>query len=240
LHFTRARGAAADRLRHLESRLRPDFRRSIIFGLLALGALIAGHQLGGMHAASMRQRAGVLACAAGVGVFGTWSARVTGNEIARLARARAGAGPAASLRIGVLLGGSLVAVAAVLDLLAVPVHYLVGGTVLALIFGVAAQQVLGTLFAGLVLLFARPYVPGQYIRIRSGSLGGPHEGTVTGVGLMYTEISGAEGRLNIPNSALLSAAVGEVPRPEAAAPADRSWLTDAEQTEVLQTSRSRP
>jgi small-conductance mechanosensitive channel len=104
----------------------------------------------------------------------------------------------------------------VLDLLALPVHYFVGGTVVAVVLGVAAQQLLGNLFAGLVLLVARPYRPGEYIRIRSGALGGPHEGTVTVLGLLYTTIRSTEGDINIPNSALLGAAVGPVPRPDTA------------------------
>ena len=112
-----------------------------------------------------------------------------------------------------LLTGYVITLAAVLDLLALPVHYFVGGTVIAVVLGVAAQQVLGNLFAGLVLLFARPYKPGQYIRIRSGALGGLHEGTVTTLGLLYTTIASPDGDINIPSSALLAAAVGPVPEP---------------------------
>ncbi len=43
-------------------------------------------------------------------------------------------------------------------------------------------------FAGLVLLFARPYVPGHRVKISSGAMGGPFEGVITGSGLMYTTI----------------------------------------------------
>ena len=115
------------------------------------------------------------------------------------------------MRLIVLLSGYLVTLAAVLDLLALPVDYFAGGTVAALVIGIAAQQVLGNVFAGLVLLFARPYVPGERVRVYSGALGGPHEGVVTAVGLMYTTLAGGEGPINIPNSALLGAAVGPLP-----------------------------
>lgn len=232
-------GPAADRLRDLEQRLRPDFRRPVVFGVLALVALIAGHGLGGLSAHALHERIAVLGCAGAVALFGTWSARTTATEVARLTRARAGAGPAATLRIGVMLAGMLIAVIAVLDLLAVPVHYLVGGTVIALILGVAAQQVLGNLVAGLVLLFARPYRPGEYIRIRSGTLGGPHDGTVTGVGLLYTTIAGPDGVVNVPNSAMLGAAVGPVPRPDlaplpdAVGPSTGTAGADPDQTVLL-------
>jgi small-conductance mechanosensitive channel len=205
-------------LRTLEARVRANFRRPLLFGALALAALIAGHELGGLQAGSTRTRLMVYGCAAAVAVFGVSAARSTGNRVARLIAARGGASPAESLRIAVLLTGYVITLAAVLDLLALPVHYFVGGTVIAVVIGVAAQQVLGNLFAGLVLLFARPYKPGEYIRIRSGALGGPHEGTVTVLGLLYTTIHSREGDINIPNSALLAAAVGPVPDPTQAEP----------------------
>jgi small-conductance mechanosensitive channel len=201
-------------LRTLPGRVGADFRRPAVFGALALVALITGHQFGGLQAGTTRERLFVYGCAAAVAVFGVAAARSTGNRVAGLVLSRGGASPAASLRVAVLLAGYVITLAAVLDLLALPVHYFVGGTVIAVVLGVAAQQLLGNLFAGLVLLFARPYRPGEYIRIRSGALGGPHEGTVSVLGLLYTTLRSAEGDINIPNSALLAAAVGPVPRPE--------------------------
>lgn len=98
------------------------------------------------------------------------------------------------------------------DLFALPVeHLLVGGAVTGIILGIAAQQSLGNVFAGIVLLFARPYIPGERIRVRSGSLGGPLDGTVTSVGLLYTTLETDEGAVNIPNGGLLAAAVGPLP-----------------------------
>jgi len=72
--------------------------------------------------------------------------------------------------------------------------------------------------SGLVLLFARPYIPGQRVRIRSGALGGPFEGVIIGSGLMYTTIETPEGLVSLPNSGLLAAAIGPAPTPE---PADQ-------------------
>src|SRR5674476_1088771 len=70
---------------------------------------------------------------------------------------------------------------------AVPVgNLLVGGAVTGMILGIVAQQSLSNVCAGLVLLFARPYIPGERVRIRSGALGGTLDGTVTSVGLLYT------------------------------------------------------
>ena len=114
------------------------------------------------------------------------------------------------MRLTTLLLGYLIVLLAMVDLLALPVQLLAGGTVLAIILGVAAQQVLGNLFAGLVLLFARPYAPGQRIRVYSGALGGPHEGLVTSVGLLYTTVQSTDGDINIPNSGMLASAVGPI------------------------------
>jgi hypothetical protein len=62
-----------------------------------------------------------------------------------------------------------------------------------------------------VLLFARPYVPGQQIRVLSGAINGPHEGVIVSAGLLYTMLDTPAGPLNIPNSTLLAAAVGPAP-----------------------------
>jgi small-conductance mechanosensitive channel len=58
------------------------------------------------------------------------------------------------------------------------------------------------------MLIARPFAVGDYVTIKSGTLGGPLEGTITSIGLVYTSLQTAEGRLALPNSGLLTAAVG--------------------------------
>ena len=147
-------------------------------------------------------------------VFGILCSRAAADETERIITARSTPAVGSALRLIVLLTGYVITLAAVLDLLALPVNYFAGGTVAALVIGIAAQQVLGNVFAGLVLLFARPYVPGERVRVHSGALGGPHEGLVTSVGLMYTTVVGDDGPINIPNSALLASAVGPLPEPE--------------------------
>jgi hypothetical protein len=116
------------------------------------------------------------------------------------------------VRLLITLFGYLVIVISVLGMLAVPLgHLLVGGAITGIIVGIAAQQALGNIFAGLVLLLARPYVVGEQIRVRSGSLGGPFDGLVVGMDLLYTTIETEEGPVRLPNAGLLAAAVG--PRP---------------------------
>lgn len=75
-------------------------------------------------------------------------------------------------------------------------------------FRFAAQPVLGNLFAGLVLQFARPQVLGQRVRAMAGAINGPHVGVIVSAGLLYTMPETDDGPLNIPNSSLLAAACG--------------------------------
>lgn len=193
----------------LEQHVRPDFRKAVVFGLIALAALIVGSQVGDIGSARLRDRLIAYGCAVVVAVAGILATRTAAREVHRVTQLRAGVSAATPLRLLVLLGGYLVTVFAVCDLLGVGLqHLLVGGAVTGVILGLAAQPVLGNLFAGLVLLFARPYIPGQHVRVLSGALGGPHYGTIISAGLLYTILETSEGPLNIPNSALLASAVG--------------------------------
>lgn len=193
---------------HFDTHVTPDFRRAVVFGVIALAGLVTGDRLGRINAEGRQNQLAAWGCALVVLVFGILCSRAAADETDRIITARSSQAVGSSVRLIVLLTGYLITLAAVLDLLALPVNYFAGGTVAAIIIGIAAQQVLGNVFAGLVLLFARPYVPGERVRVYSGALGGPHEGVVTSVGLVYTTVVGDEGPINIPNSALLASAVG--------------------------------
>jgi small-conductance mechanosensitive channel len=156
----------------------------------------------------------VIGLTIGFVVFGSVAVRSTARELNRIAKARAGVPAASALRTLTLVFGLLVLVLGTLQLLKVDLGaLLVGGAITGVVFGIAAQQPLGNFFAGLVLLFARPYVPGQYVRINTGAMGGPFEGTITYAGLMYTIIETAEGQISMPNSGLLASAIGPIPKP---------------------------
>ena len=89
-----------------------------------------------------------------------------------------------------------------------------GGAFTAVILGLAAQQTLGNIFAGLVLLNTRPFRVGERVRLTGGVLAGSIEGIVGSLGLFYvTLISGAD-RTLIPNSAMLQLAVVPLREPE--------------------------
>jgi small-conductance mechanosensitive channel len=94
-----------------------------------------------------------------------------------------------------------------------PRQLLVGGAVAGVLLGIAAQQSLSNVFAGLVLLFASPFRVGDRVRFRSGALSGQLEGVVTDVSLTYVRLETEEGRVLLPNSQALNAAVVMVPDP---------------------------
>ena len=92
---------------------------------------------------------------------------------------------------------------------------LIGGAVTGVLLGIAAQQSLANLFAGMVLLFARPFRVGDQVWIRSGALGGMVEGMVGDISLTYVRLETETGRCLLPNSQVLAAVVGpDVPARE--------------------------
>jgi len=126
---------------------------------------------------------------------------------------RAGNSHAAIFRYATLLIGGFITLVLTLELFGVPIGQLVlGGALTSVFVGIAAQQALSNVFAGLVLLFARPFRVGDEIRLRAGALGGQIEGIVADIGVTYVRINSDGTTLNVPNSQVLNAVVGPVPR----------------------------
>src|SRR5579884_31297 len=90
----------------------------------------------------------------------------------------------------------------------------VGGAFTAVVLGLAAQQTLGNLFAGMVLLSARPFRLGERVRLQAGAVGGSAEGIVSSLGLLYTTLAKGDDRIMIPNNVVLAAAVVPLREPE--------------------------
>jgi small conductance mechanosensitive channel len=84
---------------------------------------------------------------------------------------------------------------------------LVGGAFTAVILGLAAQQTLGNVIAGTVLLSASPFKVGDRVRLQGGPLAGQIEGTVSSLGLLYTTFATDEDMVMVPNSVVLNVAV---------------------------------
>ena len=141
------------------------------------------------------------------------------RDIARLAPALfKRLDPATAGTVGFVI--RLVAVAAtVLGALAVagiqPAALAVGGAFTAVVLGLAAQQTLGNLFAGMVLLSARPFRLGERVRLQAGAVGGVIEGVVSSLGLLYTTLSRGEDRVMVPNNVVLAAVVVPLREPDA-------------------------
>ncbi|HEV2885866.1 MAG TPA: mechanosensitive ion channel family protein [Jatrophihabitans sp.] len=218
-----------DALRAIDARTRPNLKRAIPAVLIALASFGFGDHLGGiprthdttfaMFDRSLSLSKGqvsvlVLGLSLVFVAAGVIATRSVAGELGRVGELHGGVAAGSAVRLICMILGYGIVVLAVLGLLRVNLeNLLVGGAVTGVVVGVAAQQTLGNVFAGLVLLFARPYVPGQRVKIRSGAMGGPFDGVILGAGLMYTTIDTDEGLVSMPNSGLLAAAIGPSDEP---------------------------
>ncbi|MFD7019173.1 mechanosensitive ion channel domain-containing protein [Streptomyces sp. NPDC059928] len=108
-----------------------------------------------------------------------------------------------------LLSGYALVILGALSLVRVPWEkLLVGGALTGVVLGIAAQPVLGNIFAGLVLLVAHPFTIGEKTSVQSGPLGGRIEGEVTDMTLLFIELHTSDGKMLLPNNAVLGAAIG--------------------------------
>jgi small-conductance mechanosensitive channel len=188
---------------------RPHFRTAILTGVGALLVLVLGSSLKGWHLHGPIHLIVVLGAPLAFLVLAISCVRAMAAELDDLARWRGGRSAGSTIRMVVTILGYLIATVAALGLTSYPVgHLLLGGAIIGVILGIAAQQSLGNVFAGLVLLAARPFAIGNHIRVRSGALGGEFYGTVLSMSLTYVTISTIEGILKVPNSSVLSSAVG--------------------------------
>ena len=122
-----------------------------------------------------------------------------------------GAAYGAIVRYVMILLGICVIVLCTMSMLGFRVAQLVvGGAVTGVLITIAAQQSLSNLFAGVMLQFAHPFRVGDRVWVRSGALGGTIEGTVTEFSITYVRFETAEGRVYLPNSQVLAAAVSPV------------------------------
>ena len=90
----------------------------------------------------------------------------------------------------------------------------VGGAFTAVILGLAAQQTFGNLFAGLVLLSARPFRVGDRVRLQGGGVAGQMEGVVSSLGLLYTTFASGDDQIMVPNGIVLNVAIVPLQEPD--------------------------
>jgi len=203
----------------VKARTRPW--RSIIALALTLASFAAAET--GLHARHLdRLTSDALHYGGAIGflLFGVAAAFALSTQVRDLTQPAIGAAHAAVVRYALLLAGIFTALLVALNLASLPIGNLVlGGAVTGVLLGIAAQQSLANLFAGMVLLFARPFRVGDRVRLRAGALGGSLEGTVTDVSITYVRLETADGLVLVPNSQALAATVGPLPPPAPPEPA---------------------
>src|SRR5262249_14858959 len=129
-----------------------------------------------------------------------------------------GSAHAAVVRYAIVLVGLIFTLVITLTLFKVPVGQLiVGGALTTILIGIAAQQSLSNVFAGLVLLLSRPFSAGDPIPPGSGAMGGALEGAVPEIAIPPRPRDTADGLMPLPTP--------QAPAPPVSRPAKPSGAT---------------
>src|SRR5947209_816612 len=193
-------------------------REALVLVPLLIGVLIAydaRSQLFGIGRHSALQTPVQIATVIALLVLGWTAARDIGRAAAPTFFRRMD--PATAGTVGFLIRLGTVGITLLIALRvagANPGALVAGSAFTAVVFGLAAQQTLGNLIAGLVLLSARPFRVGERVRLQAGALGGRAEGVVSSLGLLYTTPARGDDRMMIPNSVVLGAAVVPLREPD--------------------------
>ena len=191
--------------------------KSIIALLLAIAAAVISHRASHgrstfVHVSDRTNQFIGYGTAALFLVFGSVATYGLAGKSRELLEPKAGPAHAAIVRYAILLVGAFTTLVITLVLFGVDVSQLVLGGALTTVFvSIAAQQALGNVFAGLVLVFARPFKVGDAIRLRAGALGGTLDGIVTDIGITYVRFATDGSTMSVPNSQVLNAVVGPIP-----------------------------
>lgn len=206
---------------------RPRWKLAVFSTLVAVAAIVLNERYGSLaRYASLHQQVWAWSTSAAFLVFGSIAARRVANQLARLVHIGAGATAGNALRLIATIVGLIITILVTIGMLGVSAEkILTAAGITGVILGLAAQQSLGNVFAGLVLMIARPFVIGQRIRVRSGSYGGIFDGEVRAMGLTYVELLTDDGDLKVPNLGMLAAAVGPAPSASAGT-GDKSLYVD--------------
>jgi small-conductance mechanosensitive channel len=208
--------------------------KAIIALLLAIAAAVLSHQArhdSGIFSATNGTTNQLIAAGLAVAflIFGSVATYSLAGKVRELLQPKMGTAHAAVAGYAILIVGAFTTLVITLELFAVPVGQLVlGGALTSVFVGIAAQQALGNVFAGLVLLFARPFQVGDAIRLQAGALGGTLDGIVTDIGITYVRFDTDGSVMSIPNSQVLNAIVGPIPPDEEEAEEDAEAVPDGQ------------
>jgi small-conductance mechanosensitive channel len=190
---------------------------------IALAAMGLGLAYGRVERSSLHQKLYGWAAAVVLVIAGAYAIIHLSRAIGRLVTRQSNPGAGGTIRLVANGLGYVFLIIALLAVLGVSLdHLLIGAGVAGIILGVAAQQSLGNVFAAVVMLFARPFVVGDTIRIRSG-VTGVLDVKVLGTGLTYVTVMTDDGVLRVPNSIMLGAGIGHLRAGVAPVPSPAPW-----------------
>lgn len=148
-------------------------------------------------------------------ILGWALARMAGRGIAPVLFRRMDPGTAGTVGFLIRLGTIALTVVVALRIAGLDAGALaVGGAFTAVIVGLAAQQTVGNLFAGIVLQSTRPFRVGERVRLIGGLMAGQVEGIVASMGLFYTSLVSGSDRIMVPNGVVLQLAVMPLREPD--------------------------
>jgi small-conductance mechanosensitive channel len=189
---------------------RPYLMRAGIALIFVIGGIIwasTGRPIG--DADEWKDRIPTLGGAALVLIAGVVAVRAVARGIRKTFVEQIGDARGAGVSFLVTMLGYLLVIISVLSTLGInPSGLLLGGAITGVIIGIAAQQTLGNLFAGIVLLVNRPFTVGEHVVMRSGPLGGEFEGRITDMTLFYVRMEAEQGPVLLPNSGVLASSIG--------------------------------
>jgi small conductance mechanosensitive channel len=209
-----------------EHAIRKARRQAVIIVALLVGVLLVNHYYKGPievsyygkhHVASYSHNGTPVHVAAALAflLLGWALARDVGRAAAPTFFRRMDPSTAGTVGFVMRLATVAITLLGALSILGVSLQTLAfGGSITAIVIGLAAQQTLGNLFAGMVLLSARPFRVGMRVRLQAGQLGGSIDGVVSSLGLLYTTLARGQDMVLIPNTVVLSSVVVPVREPD--------------------------
>jgi len=196
---------------HLREQARAAQRRAVVLLPLVVGVILVNHYRVKLFHVDEPVR---LACAFALVGLGAWFARDFGRAVGPAMMKRLDRGTAGAIGFIVRLTMLVAAVMVALHIAGLtPRTLAVGGAVTAIVIGLAAQQTIGNLFAGLLILSVQPFRVGERVRFQAGALGGVLEGTVTQLGLLYVTLASSDDVILVPNNQVVAAAIVPLRQP---------------------------